>query len=121
MSPAVVSGILQAGCPCIRAAGIGGHMTIARLIAVGFIYVCATLAWAVLGGSLVARTGEFDDKLSHEVALLWGGKHVQVAPEARVERSRMVTERVQENDPQGRAVTREVTRAAIDRVPIPLT
>jgi len=96
-------------------------MTIARLIAIGFIYVCATLAWAVLGGSLVARTGEFDDKLSHEVALLWGGKHVQVAPEARVERSRMVTERVQENDPQGRAVTREVTRAAIDRVPIPLT
>src|SRR3954468_11243157 len=96
-------------------------MTTARLIAIGFIYVCATLAWAVLGGSLMARTGEFDGKLSHDVALLWGGKHVQAAPEARVERPKMVTERVQENDAQGRAVTREVTRAAIDHVQIPLT
>jgi hypothetical protein len=96
-------------------------MTTARLLAVGFIYVCSTLAWAVLGGSLVARTGEFDGKLSHDVALLWGGKHVQAAPEARVERPRIVTERIRENDAQGRAVTREVSKPSIDRVPIPLT
>ena len=61
-------------------------MTIARLFAIGFIYVCAALAWGVLGGSLVARTGEFDNRLSRDIALLWGGKHVQVAPEVRVER-----------------------------------
>ena len=82
-------------------------MTIARLLAIGFIYVCAALAWGVLGGSLVARTGEFDNRLSRDIALLWGGKHVQVAPEVRVERPTTVTERIQEHDAQGRPITRE--------------
>src|SRR4051794_28506473 len=96
-------------------------MTTARLIAIGFIYVCATLAWAVLGGSLMARTGEFDSKLSHDAGLPWGGKHVQAAPEARGERPRMVNERDHENDAQGRAVTREVTKASVESVAIPLS
>ena len=95
-------------------------MTIPRLLAIGFIYVCAALAWGVLGGSLVARTGEFDNRLSRDVALLWGGKHVQVAPEVRVERPTTVTERIQENDAQGRPVTREVSRRSVERTVLPL-
>ena len=63
------------------------------------------LCGAGLGGaraaSLVARTGEFDDRLSRDVALLWGGKHVQVAPQARLERPTTVTERIQERDDAG--------------------
>jgi hypothetical protein len=95
-------------------------MTTARLLAIGFIYVCATLAWGVLGGSLIARTGEFDGRLSRDVAMLWGGKHVQVAPDAHVERPKMVTEQIQERDAGGRAVTREVTRHSVESVPLPL-
>jgi hypothetical protein len=95
-------------------------MTIARLLAIGLIYICAALGWAVLGGSLLARTGEFDARLSRDVALLWGGKHVQVAPEVRVERPKTVTERVQEHDAQGRPVAREVTKHSVEYATIPL-
>src|SRR5918993_3037212 len=98
----------------------GDRMTIPRLLAIGFIYVCAALAWGVLGGSLVARTGEFDNRLSRDVALLWGGKHVQIAPQVRVERPTTVTERIQESDAQGRPVTREVSRRSVERTVLPL-
>ena len=95
-------------------------MTTARLFAIALIYVCATLAWGVLGGSLVARTGEFDSRLSRDVGLLWGGKHVQVAPEVQVERPTTVTERIQERDAQGRTVTRDVAKHSIACTAIPL-
>ena len=95
-------------------------MTVSRLFAIGFIYVCAALAWGVLGGSLVARSGESDTRLSREVALLWGGKHVQVAPAARLERPGTRTEQIQERDEQGRVLNREVTKATVERVTIPL-
>jgi hypothetical protein len=54
-------------------------MTTLRLLAIGFIFLCTAAAWAVLGGTVVDRTGERDGRLSQEVAQLWGGHHVQVA------------------------------------------
>jgi Inner membrane protein CreD len=95
-------------------------LTPLRLVSIAAIYFMAAFAWFALGTSLVARTGEFDGKLSREVALLWGGKHVQVAPDACFERPRTVTEEVQQNDSQGRVTTRQVTRTVTDCVPIPL-
>ena len=95
-------------------------MTTARLLAIALIYVCATVAWGVLGGSLVARTGEYDGRLAKEVALLWGGTHVQVAPEAWVERPHVTTGQVQERDRDGNLVTREVTTRDVVNGPIPL-
>ena len=55
-------------------------MTPFRLIAIAAIYVIAAAAWFVLGTSVAARSGEFDGRLSREVALLWGGPHAQSAP-----------------------------------------
>lgn len=95
-------------------------MTTRRLIAIALIYVIATGAWLLLGGTLIARTGEFDERLAREVALLWGGRHEQVAPEAWVERPRLVTEQVQEKGASGQALTRETTRQQIDNVPLRL-
>ena len=43
-----------------------------------------------------------------------------MAPDAWYERPRQVVEHVQEKDAQGRALTREVTRTEIDRIPVPL-
>ncbi|HUG53936.1 MAG TPA: inner membrane CreD family protein [Vicinamibacteria bacterium] len=95
-------------------------MTIPRLLAIGFIFLCTAVAWSTLGASLVSRTGESDERLAREVAQLWGGRHDQVAPSAALERPREVSEQVQEKDARGLLVTREVTRTVIDRVPIPL-
>ena len=65
-------------------------MTPARLLAIGFIYCCTAVAWSVLGGTIVGRTGESDSRLAEEVTRLWGGRHNQVAPTARLQRPRVV-------------------------------
>jgi hypothetical protein len=94
-------------------------MTPVRLAAIAVIYFIATLAWFALGTSVVARSGEFDDRLSREVSLLWGGPHVQSAPEVWFERAGTVTDQIQEPGPDGRPVVRMVTRNVTEHVPIP--
>ena len=92
-------------------------MTAARLAAIGFIFLCTALAWSVLGSTVVGRTGETDGRLTQEVAQLWGGHHVQLAPQAFVLRPRVVEEEVKEQDARGRTVVRTVKRTVIDEVP----
>ena len=70
-------------------------VTVRRLFAIGFIFVGAAVAWFTLGSSLVLRTGQLDGPLREEVALLWGGPHVQRAPEAWVERPDETVETVE--------------------------
>ncbi len=93
-------------------------MTPARLVAIGFIYGCAAVAWFTLGASVVERTGERDKGLAQEVAQLWGGRHSQLAPDTWFESPRAVTEQVQEKNEKGGTVTRDVTRIVLDRVPV---
>ncbi len=95
-------------------------MTTPRLAAIVFIFVCSTVAWLVLAGSVVERTGERDGRLAQEVEQLWGGRHTQVAPDVWVERDRQVVEDVTEKDAAGRAAVRQVTKKVTDRVPVPL-
>jgi inner membrane protein involved in colicin E2 resistance len=85
-------------------------MTTARLLAIALIYICASLAWGLLGGSVFARTGQFDRQLEQEVARLWGGHHVQAAPSAQIQRLAPSTEQVDERDETGRVVKRTVNR-----------
>jgi len=91
-----------------------------RLAAIAFVYVGAAMAWSILGASVTARTGESDARLSKEVAQLWGGQHVQQAPDAWYEVERQVADVVEEKDAKGQSVRRPVTRTVIDRVPVAL-
>lgn len=96
-------------------------MTTPRLFAIAFILVVATLAWFALGASVTARSGEFDQRLSAEVAQLWGGPHRQQAPAVFIERERQVRETVQQPTSAGGTVTSEVVRTVVDRDPLALT
>lgn len=95
-------------------------MSVRRLLAVVLIFAGASVAWAILGSSLLARTGQFDSRLQSEVHLLWGGPHRQVAPDAWVERPGVDTEVEETKGPDGRVTRREVTKPVVRRVPIPL-
>lgn len=95
-------------------------MTPVRLCAIALIYVTAAVAWLVLGTSVVARSGEFDGRLSSEVALLWGGSHTQTAPDVRYERQKTVVETVERTDSSGRKFTENVARVESERIPISL-
>ncbi len=95
-------------------------MTPLRLVAIAAIYVVATIAWFTLGTSVAARSGEFDDRLSKEVALLWGGPHRQAAPAVWLERPATVTDTVERTDETGRTVSETVSRVVTERVPLAL-
>ncbi len=93
-------------------------MTVQRLIAVAFIFVCTAFAWLFLGTSLVVRTGESDTRIAREVRQLWGGQHNQAAPDAWYETSRVVVEQVQQQNLAGGTYMQPVTRTVIDRNPV---
>jgi inner membrane protein involved in colicin E2 resistance len=94
-------------------------MTTLRLLAIGFIFLCTAVAWSILGSTVVGRTGERDGRLSQEVAQLWGGHHVQVAPQVAVRRPREVGEEVKEQDAKGGTVIRTVKRTVIEEASFP--
>ncbi len=96
-------------------------MKVPRLLAILFIYVSTAVAWFTLGGTLISRSGEYDQRLSAEVAQLWGGKHQQVAPLIEIEQPREVTENVVERQPGGETITRQVTKTVVDRMVVPLS
>lgn len=58
------------------------HKHLAALIA---IFICASLAWFVLGGTLVQRTDESDSKQQAQLSGQWGAPQVQKAPEITAE------------------------------------
>jgi hypothetical protein len=57
-----------------------------RIIAIGFIYVVATLAWVILGATIFERTSSSDNQLRGRVGSTWGTSQSQQAPSAFVER-----------------------------------
>jgi len=55
-------------------------MTVWRLIGIIFIFVCTTIAWAILGASIMVRTDSGYTLLNRQVEDLWGSEHFQKAP-----------------------------------------
>ncbi len=95
-------------------------MTRLRLLPIVFIYALATFAWFALGSSVLARSGEFDERLSKDVALLWGGPQVQTAPTLTWEERSTVIDQVDGTDASGRPVKRAQERVNVTEVPVPL-
>jgi inner membrane protein involved in colicin E2 resistance len=76
-----------------------------RIVAIAFIYGCATLAWLALGATIFARTQRSDAALRGRVASTWGAAQEQVAPTASVER---VVSRQVEVEENGKRLVRTV-------------
>ncbi|HET9911423.1 MAG TPA: inner membrane CreD family protein [Anaerolineales bacterium] len=55
-------------------------MTVPRLIGIIFIFICTTIAWAILGTSVMVRTNSGYTQLNQRVEDLWGSEHYQRAP-----------------------------------------
>ena len=89
-------------------------MTVRRLFAIAGIFLGTSAAWAILGASLVARSGEFDSRLEREVHALWGAPQRQLAATAAVDRPDVETEVVESKDAAGK-VTRTESRKDVVR------
>lgn len=55
---------------------------IKRLVAIGLIFGCTTIAWMVLGGTISARTYSSDTQLKAKVERIWGTVQTQWSPGA---------------------------------------
>src|SRR5688572_10762378 len=53
-----------------------------RIVAIGFFFLVATIAWVSLGSTIVYRTADQDSSLREEVGQLWGTPLVQKTPSA---------------------------------------
>lgn len=53
-----------------------------RIIAIAFIFVCASVAWAILGGTIFARTYDSAATSNDRVASTWGAPQDQALPGA---------------------------------------
>lgn len=53
-----------------------------RLLAIGFIWLCCSAAWAILGSTLAVRSGAAEGGLAPEVHALWGPPLAQAPPSA---------------------------------------
>ena len=80
-----------------------------RILAIVFIYVCTSIAWFVLGGSVAVRSDTLDRKLKSSVGQLWGTVQRQKAPTVYYE---TIQERKVETA-QGNRTTTEVIQEKI--------
>ena len=69
-----------------------------RIAAIVFIFVCTTIAWAILGATIFARTESTDNRLHGRIASNWGSPQVQVPPSASYSVTHLRNEEVTENE-----------------------
>ncbi|MDX6613794.1 MAG: hypothetical protein QOD75_2980 [Blastocatellia bacterium] len=86
-----------------------------RIIAIVFIFICTSVAWAVLGGTIFSRTYDSDSVSGERVASLWGSPQNQGPPAALFTQYVPKTEESTEN---GKKIVRTVDQRL--EVPLPL-
>jgi len=82
-----------------------------RLLAIGFIWIACTGAWAILGSTLAFRSGAASGGLSSEVHALWGPPLAQAPPSAKgteTHRARKKEQRFDEKEKRYYEVERDV-------------
>jgi inner membrane protein involved in colicin E2 resistance len=60
----------------------GGNLLLKQILALAFIFVCTSIAWMVLGGTISSRTYGSDEQLRGHVAATWGTSQQQSPPTA---------------------------------------
>lgn len=78
-----------------------------RIVAIAFIFVCASAAWMVLGATIFSRTYDSDSVLEGQVTSLWGAPQSQSPPAAKSEHTEPKTTETVENGKK-RVVTEKV-------------
>ncbi len=86
-----------------------------RIAAIIFIFVCASVAWAVLGGTIFSRTYDSNNRSAGQVESLWGTPQNQTPPKASFIQINTKDEESLEN---GKKIVRKVEEEV--EVPLPL-
>ena len=86
-----------------------------KIIAIIFIFILTSIAWAILGGTIYTRTYDSNAASSSRVESTWGTEHNQAPPTAWFKTS---TQRPQEIIENGLKVVRVVTDDVVTTLPL---
>ena len=86
-----------------------------RLIAIVFIFVCASVAWAILGGTIFARTYDSAATADNRVASTWGAPQDQSPPTASFRES---VSRNAESIENGKVVVKTIQEEVTTSLPL---
>jgi inner membrane protein involved in colicin E2 resistance len=86
-----------------------------RIVAIAFIFVCASVAWVILGGTIFSRTYDLDQASGKRVASTWGIPQNQSPPKASHQYANVRNEESVEN---GKKIVRKIEEQI--EAPIPL-
>ena len=84
-----------------------------RIIAIAFIFICTSIAWAILGGTIFARTYDSAATSNDRVASTWGAPQDQSPPIASFKH---IVPRSEESTENGKKIVKTIQ----DEVTIPL-
>jgi inner membrane protein involved in colicin E2 resistance len=76
-----------------------------RIIPIAFIFICTSIAWAVLGGTIFSRTYSLDEIAQNRVASTWGAPQNQAPPIASFKE---FVERKEESTENGKKIIKTV-------------
>lgn len=86
-----------------------------RIIAIAFIFVCASAGWAILGGTIFARTYSHDAVAENQVISTWGATQNQSPPTALF---RHVVSKKEETLENGKKVVKTVEEIQTTNLPL---
>jgi inner membrane protein involved in colicin E2 resistance len=86
-----------------------------RIVAIAVIFVCTSVAWAILGGTIFTRTYSLDAKAENRVASTWGTPQNQAPPSASFTRIVPKSEEIVEN---GKKTTKTVQEPVTTPLPL---
>ena len=70
---------------------------IKRIAAIAFIFICTSVAWMILGTTVMYRTHDSDEQLQGRVGSTWGTSQEQAPPTATYCKTEIVPTTTQEN------------------------
>jgi inner membrane protein involved in colicin E2 resistance len=86
-----------------------------RIIAIVFIFICTSVAWAILGGTIFTRTYSSEGVLQNRVVSTWGAPQNQAPPAASF---RTVVNRPQETLENGKKIVKTVQEELVTELPV---
>jgi inner membrane protein involved in colicin E2 resistance len=86
-----------------------------RIIAIVFIFICASVAWAILGATIFSRTYDSGLASRDKVASTWGSDHTQAPPFASFSTQ---VEKKEETLENGKKVVKKVTETLVTELPL---
>ena len=86
-----------------------------RIVAIVFIFICTSAAWAILGGTIFSRTYDSGAVSSNRVASTWGTSQNQRPPAASFQTK---VEKKQESLENGKKIVKTVTEETVTDLPL---